>query len=529
MATLAEILARINSASGRPTSKSPNAIAVFYSGTSKTTQAGLSIARANENAAKACASSPDFYTIYDTPAGRIAAAEEVFLPRDQRDLVWQAASARMAQDAGSQVIAFVDGADPVRTFATVELPILAQKVPPTLVNGLWANIWAPALQVLPNGSKIFDSAAAAELIKRLSSTQAQCTPEFARKALPKESQVPLPGNSNSLSVDWGVALGIVAGVAGVAAAVGIVVTAPAWGPPVLAGIAALLATTAAANANPPPPPPAGASDDIIAQYQANLRVAAAVKTAPEVAYMLVKASQDGTSGASQALAAFPVGTENLTNLKAMLLSADGPLVATLNIGGKPTTLTIESSGIAGSYTMSATDGAHVTTWNMNVDTASITAPQTRLGNGMIAQGRPTDVVAASSLNGGASYHDAVFQVGGQTVRERIFVGRLPSSVVEIIDADGSGVGGTLGSSVFSTDGRHWRYADHSAAPEPDPSIQIGIYEYTDVEGHIRVEKIANVVQPTYSDSGVPGAPQINLPRVAPISFGQLGSAFGSNL
>lgn len=71
---LNSIIAQIGGASGRPVNKSQNAIAVFYSGVEKGISAhtGLDSLIKNRLLAEACGEKPDFYTIKDTQAGRVA-------------------------------------------------------------------------------------------------------------------------------------------------------------------------------------------------------------------------------------------------------------------------------------------------------------------------------------------------------------------------------------------------------------------------------------------------------------------------
>jgi hypothetical protein len=86
--------------------------AVFYSGRGEA-------ARATEFAERTGA-----FTIEMTPGGRFLSENLGGLSRADQDLIWQRASLQFARGASGEVNAFVRGADPLRTFRTIEEPIL---------------------------------------------------------------------------------------------------------------------------------------------------------------------------------------------------------------------------------------------------------------------------------------------------------------------------------------------------------------------------------------------------------------------
>ena len=63
-------------------------------------------------------------TIEMTPGGRYLSENLSGFTRAQQDLIWQRASTPFAEGASGRINAFIKGADPSRTFRTIEEPLL---------------------------------------------------------------------------------------------------------------------------------------------------------------------------------------------------------------------------------------------------------------------------------------------------------------------------------------------------------------------------------------------------------------------
>ncbi|QGZ96601.1 cadherin domain-containing protein [Terricaulis silvestris] len=510
MSVLSDLLVRIQTASASVAGRT----AVFYSGGNG----------ANQNLALNCVNSypNQYYSIHDTGVGAIGGEADALvirglLTRAEADAVWRAASTKFAMAAEGEVIAFVEGALPSRTFSMVELPILVSKGNVT-INGIAVEAWASRLVPADGGG--FQLLFLADILTQLAAVQDLCLPpsggagatvtifdDAMTGRAPLGAPRPRPADEDSEG--WASTVGIVGGavVLGVLVVGGII-----FFPEIVAAVALFGALgTAAAAAEEPTPPPPGASQDLISAYERERTLYASLQAAPELAYVMAKSAVLQGNAPADLLNQIPPEYRTTMRLQAMVDEADGPLVVDMPDGrGGSVQLTLERNS-EGTILLTASDGVHTTAYTLDTATNTLVDPVVEVNDDAL-----DDLTLISELTLPDGGHVLKFDgvMNGKAASYKVYRAWAPNDNTKDI---------VVRLPLYSADGKDWRTVSNAPASAPGHNWTIEVVEITNGDGSVTTQRSATASEGAPESAEIATGPELN------ISFAQIGSIFGSNL